>query len=221
MAKQVAQVLQDGLGPGRILAHQRDRAVEGIEQEMRPDPRLQFGQARRGIRRHAAFGPQHQRGHQRRRQQGAGERRSHPGHRADKSDQRQQARSRRCPPAPPAPCQPAAGPRAPAAPGASSGCRPRSARASVAGKAAPLSTATRTSQSATPAAPNMAPTDITVSTNSTARRITPTWQASNTSTRAGGVAGAAWPGRSWNADKICESFIKDSLPSARLLVILA
>ena len=79
---------------------------------------------------------------------------------------------------------------------------------SVAGRAAPLSTATRNSQSMAVAAPNIAPTDITVSTNRTARRITPTWQASNTSTRAGASARADSPGRSWNADNICESFIK-------------
>ena len=82
--------------------------------------------------------------------------------------------------------------------------------ASVAGSAATLRMATRSSQSAGVTAPNMAPTDITVSTKRTARRITPTWQASKTSARAG-RAGATGAGPSWNVDKICESFISSWL----------
>ena len=52
---------------------------------------------------------------------------------------------------------------------------------SVAGKAAPVSTDNRSNQSSTADAPNMAPTAITTSTNSTARNTTPAWQASKTS----------------------------------------
>ena len=54
---------------------------------------------------------------------------------------------------------------------------------------------------------NMAPADITVSTNSTALRMTPTWQASNTSARSG--RRGAWGFASGNADKIWESFIRN------------
>src|SRR4030095_2989079 len=78
-------------------------------------------------------------------------------------------------------------------------------QASVAGKAPALRTETRSSQPSILAAPNIAPTDITVSTNRTVRRMTPTWQASNSSARRGG---GGWAGASGNADNIWESFIR-------------
>ena len=80
-------------------------------------------------------------------------------------------------------------------------------QASVAGKAPPMTSEVRASHSSRPPFPNIAPTATTVITNSTARRITPTWQASNTSASAsrGGATGRA---RSWKVDKICESFIR-------------
>ena len=56
-------------------------------------------------------------------------------------------------------------------------------QARVAGSAPPVSSEKRSSQSIGCAAPNMAPTPTTLSTNITARNTTPTWQASNMLTR--------------------------------------
>jgi hypothetical protein len=64
MAKQLGEVFQDGLGALRLFAHQRDRGVQRVEQEMRPDARLQLGQPRRGGSRGTALHAPDQRGHQ-------------------------------------------------------------------------------------------------------------------------------------------------------------
>jgi argininosuccinate lyase len=90
---------------------------------------------------------------------------------------------------------------------------------SVPGNAPPVSMATRASQSMKPTAPNIAPTPITHSTNSTARRITPVWQASNTSTRAGRF-GATAAGSSWKVDKICESCIQQGNRGQNPIIVL-
>ena len=78
MAEQIAQVLQQRFGLGRLGAYQRNRAVERIEQKMRTDARLQFRQTCGGGGRSAAFGAQHQRGHQGGRQRRAGTGTCHP-----------------------------------------------------------------------------------------------------------------------------------------------
>ena len=57
--------------------------------------------------------------------------------------------------------------------------------ANVAGRAPPVSSANRSSQSIGWLAANMAPTPTTACTKSTARNTTPTWQASNILARAG------------------------------------
>jgi hypothetical protein len=50
-AEQVGHVVQRFLGPLRIAAHEREHAVQAVEQEMRPDARLQRLQPRLGDRR--------------------------------------------------------------------------------------------------------------------------------------------------------------------------
>jgi hypothetical protein len=56
--EQVGQVLEHAFRARWVGAHQRHRGVQCVEQEMRADPRLQFGQARTRIRRQApAFAP--------------------------------------------------------------------------------------------------------------------------------------------------------------------
>ena len=84
---------------------------------------------------------------------------------------------------------------------------PAISQASVAGSAPPVTIEVRASQSSRLAVPNIAPTATTATTNSTARRITPTWQASNTSA-CSPRPDAGCGGRSWKVDKICESFIR-------------
>ena len=85
--------------------------------------------------------------------------------------------------------------------------QPSTSHSSVAGSAPPVTTATRPSQSAVPLATYIRPMAITASTYSTARRITPTWQASNTSTGAGARGTGGGSLRSAKVDRISESFM--------------
>ena len=89
-----------------------------------------------------------------------------------------------------------------------------SSQASTAGKAAPVSTAIWVIQPTGLAAPKMAATATMACTNSTARSTTPTWQVSNTRSRARTCSGISSSdcvprvlGRSWKVDKIRESFM--------------
>ena len=50
-AEQLRQVLEHALGARRVDAHQRQRGVQRVEQEVRPDARLQFGQPHAGVHR--------------------------------------------------------------------------------------------------------------------------------------------------------------------------
>ena len=52
-AEQFGQVFEHGFGARRVGAHQRDRGIERVEQKVRPDARLQFGQPRARIGRRA------------------------------------------------------------------------------------------------------------------------------------------------------------------------
>ena len=79
--------------------------------------------------------------------------------------------------------------------------QPTTSHSSVAGSAPPVISATRLTQSDTPLATYISPTATTTSTYSTARRITPTWQASNTSTGAA-LARARGNVRSVKVDRI-------------------
>ncbi len=85
VAEQIAQVFQQRLGPGRLVAHQGDGAVERVEQEMRAYARLQLGQPRRGGRRCAGACAQHQGRDQQGRQQRAAGGAGQPGRAALRS----------------------------------------------------------------------------------------------------------------------------------------
>ena len=79
VAKQVAEVLQQGLGLGRLGPHQGDGAVEGVKQKVWPDARLQLGKPCRRLGRRPALGTQDQARHQHRRQQDARKGAGQPG----------------------------------------------------------------------------------------------------------------------------------------------
>ena len=64
MAKQLAQVFKQGFSFGGLRAHQRDGAVERIEQKVRANARLQFGQPGGSGGWGFAFGAKHQGDHQ-------------------------------------------------------------------------------------------------------------------------------------------------------------
>ncbi len=97
VAEQLAQVFQHGLGLGRLLAHQRDRAVERVEQEVRADARLQLFQPRRRGRRRLPARAQHQRGHHQRREHRAGQGAGDPGRAGRARPSAAAGRSRRAP----------------------------------------------------------------------------------------------------------------------------
>ncbi len=54
--EQLGQVLEQRLGALRVASHQTERTVQGVEQEVRPDARLQFGQPRGRIGRQRGRG---------------------------------------------------------------------------------------------------------------------------------------------------------------------
>ena len=218
VAEQVAQVLQHQLGARRVVAHQRDRGIERVEQEVRADAGLQLRQAGRRLGRHPALGPQHQRRHQRGRQQAAGGGRGDPGHGGARGDQRAQPARRPGRPGRRARCRRRAAARPAGGPARACRLQAASSHSTVAGSAAALASAAWSSQSFQPADANIAPTATSASTQSTARSTTPTWQASNTGAGSGRVAARrlASAARSVKADKIWESFIGWS--ATRLLV---
>src|SRR5204862_73918 len=74
-AEQLGQVFEDALGLARIEANERERGVERVEEEVRPDARLQLGEARRRLGRQRRQGEQAQPLEDRRRNRSAGERR--------------------------------------------------------------------------------------------------------------------------------------------------
>ncbi|CUS08559.1 unnamed protein product [Tuber aestivum] len=91
VAEQFAEVFQHGFGLGRLGAHQRNGAVEGVEQEMGAYARLQLGQARRRGRRRARLGAPEQARQQHGRQQRTRRRAGLPGRPQQQPHHRQQA----------------------------------------------------------------------------------------------------------------------------------
>ncbi len=89
VAKQVTQVFEQCFGPSGLGPHQRNGTVERIEQEVRPDPGLQLGQARGCGCRGAGLGPKYQPSHQGRGHGGTGTGTCHPGRALDQSGDRQ------------------------------------------------------------------------------------------------------------------------------------
>mmetsp|Transcript_119912 Transcript_119912/g.333652 ORF Transcript_119912/g.333652 Transcript_119912/m.333652 type:complete len:253 (-) Transcript_119912:4411-5169(-) len=77
-AEQFGQVFQHALGAGRVDPHQRDGAVQRVEQEMRADARLQLDQLRQGVRRALAVLAQLQPGQQHDRTAGSHRRHAAP-----------------------------------------------------------------------------------------------------------------------------------------------
>ena len=102
--------------------------VQGVEQKMRPDARLQFRQPGSGAGRRATLGAPHQCGHQQACQQRACKRAGRPGRRSREPGQRQQTAAIQAGQPPPGSPPPSTAPSAAVAPAASSDCRPRSAR---------------------------------------------------------------------------------------------
>ena len=75
-AEQVGHVLERGFGAPRVAAHQRQHGVDAVEQEMRPDARLQRLQPRLGDRRRQRAGAQMEVDEQRRRRRRSAEQRA-------------------------------------------------------------------------------------------------------------------------------------------------
>ena len=71
LAKQITQVFKHRFGSRRIRAHQRNGAIERVEQKMGANARLQFGQLRLHITRRLQLPAQHQQRHQHRSQKAA------------------------------------------------------------------------------------------------------------------------------------------------------
>ena len=71
LAKQIAQVFKHRFGSRWIRTHQRNGAVERVEQKMRANARLQFGQLRLHIAWRPQLPAQHQQRYQHRSQQAA------------------------------------------------------------------------------------------------------------------------------------------------------
>ena len=71
LAKQIAQIFKHRFGSRRIRAHQRNGAVERVEQKMGANTRLQFGQLRLHIAWRLQLPAQHQQRYQHRSQQAA------------------------------------------------------------------------------------------------------------------------------------------------------